>query len=125
MFDEIFDGLESKIAKRSGNNAALAKIYIELNDVARMVSAVKSTILQHVEENLRRDGLRWDECDVANFGITDPTPRAKVDEKAWEAALESSLELTKLENEYQSARTPFLVDATQDERPYIRKKRGA
>jgi hypothetical protein len=124
MFDEIFEKIESRIKRNSSNSDKLAEIYVSLNDAIGIMQAFKSTILDHIDENLRELGTRWGECAVANYGITDPNPRLKVDNSAWEDACENSEELAELEAEYQKARSPFMVDATQDERPYIRKKRG-
>ena len=121
----MLDETESRIETYADDNDELARIYVQLNDLSRRVSELKKLISAHIDENLRSQDLRWGECDIASYGITDPTPRAKIDEKAWQAAVEESMELTKLELEYQKARSPFMYDATQEPRVYIRKKRGA
>lgn len=119
-----FDELEAAIETNRDDNDELARLYLAMNDAAAQISALKKIALEHLEANLRNAGFDRGECDIATYGITDPAPHAKVDEKAWDAAVADSIELTQLEIEYNKARAPYLIDATQDPRPYVRKKRG-
>jgi len=116
------DEMQARIVTNSDDNEELVRVYIILSDLANSINALKKSVMVYVENNLRNAGKTWDETENASFGITDPKPRSRVDEKAWESAMESSLELTKLQVEYDRARSPFLQDATQQPRVYIRRR---
>jgi len=119
------DEMQARIVTNADDNEELVGIYLKLIDLSNSINVLKSTILHYVETNLRREDKTWDEIDEASFGITDPKPKAKIDEKAWDTAMTESMELTKLQVEYDRARAPFLTDATQEPRPYIRRKGSA
>jgi len=114
--------IQAHIETFSDSNEELVRTYLKLSDLSNLVDSLKAAIIDYVGENLEREEKRWDECDEATFGITDPKPKAKVDEKAWKEAVEESEELTRLNLEYTKARFPFMIDATLYPRPYIRRK---
>jgi len=118
------DSVEERIEQNQDSNGELSRIYIAILNLETFLGAMKKNIMEHVERNLTEANLIWGESDIATFGITQPTPRAKVDEKAWCAAVTFSDELRLLDTEYEKARMAYLKDATQPKRPYIRKKRG-
>jgi len=118
------DDTETRIEQNKDNNEELARIYIAMLNLETFLGTMKKDIMEHVERNLVESNLIWGESDIATFGITQPTPRAKVDEKAWRDAVAFSNELRLLDSEYEKARLAYLVDATQSKRPYIHKKRG-
>jgi len=118
------DDTEARIEQNKTNNEELARIYIAMLNLETFLSTMKKDIMEHVERNLVEADLIWGESDVATFGITQPTPKAKVDEKAWRDAVAFSNELRLLDAEYEKARMTYLIDATQSKRPYIHKKRG-
>ena len=118
------DTLEDRIDKSQESNDELASLYIGILNLESFLSAMKSAIMEHVEHNLIEANLNWGESDMATFGITQPTPKSKVDESAWRAAVLMSEELRALEVEYERARMSYLTDATQMPRPYIHKKKG-
>ncbi len=118
------DDVEERIKSSETNNEELARIYVAMLNLETFLSAMKKDIMEHVERNLVESNLIWGECDIATFGITQPTPRSKVDEKAWHSAISFSKELHALDTEYEKARMAYLKDSTQLKRPYIRKKKG-
>ncbi len=116
--------VEERIKSSETNNEELARIYVAMLNLETFLSAMKSDIMEYVERNLIESNLIWGECDIATFGITQPTPRSKVDEKAWRSAVGLSNELRALDTEYEKARMAYLTDSTQHKRPYIKKKKG-
>jgi len=118
------DSVEARIEKNKNSNDELARVYVALLNLETFLKAMKTDIMEHVERNLVESNLIWGECDVATFGITQPTPRSKVDEKAWNEAILGSHELYALDAEYAKARMAYYKDATQRKRPYIKMKKG-
>ena len=118
------DDVEASIEQNKANNDELARVYVALLNLETFLKAMKTNVIEHVERNLVEANLIWGECDVATFGITQPTPRSKVDEGAWEDAILGSKELHALNTEYTKARMAYYTDSTQRKRPYIKMKKG-
>ena len=118
------DEIELRIEKSKKKNGELAETYLSLLNLERFTGEMKSRILSYVEANLAVSGSAWGESDLTTFGTTQPSPRSKVNEKAWQSAIESSSTLQKLHEEYRSARMAYYIDATQQPRTYIKRKKG-
>lgn len=101
----------------------LTKTYLDLCDLANVISALKKKALQHIEDEMLSRDIEHGETDLATFGMTNPKPSVRVDEKAWEKAVADDAALLDLKNEYEKARFPFMKDATRSPRAYVRRKR--
>ena len=112
------------IEQAKNDNGDLAKLYLMICEQIAELEHHKDAIYEHLERNLIENNQMWGECEVASFGMTEPKPSTKIDKKAWEIAVADSLELNALELEYFKAQMPFMIDATQDSRPFIRRKRS-
>jgi hypothetical protein len=112
------------IKEHKDDPKALADCYAEMHEIAKQANKLKRGILDLIGNWMHETGVDWGETEQVTFGITNPNPRSKVNEKRWQEAVENSEVLAALEEEYNNARKPFLEDATQPPRPYIRKKRG-
>lgn len=119
------DSAEVRLETNSDDNDEVVRIYLDLCAEARRISKLKSRALTLVGENLDAAGTSWDENEFATYGFTQPRPRSKVSEKMWREALEENESLAQLQEEYDKARAPFLVDATQTPRPYVKEKKGS
>ncbi len=78
--------------------------------------------MNRIEKVLVENESEWGECETATYGITNPKPRAGVNEDAWREAVSSSAVLASLQDEYESARMPFVVDKTSAKRTFIKRK---
>jgi len=101
---------------------ALADYYIELHRVKKGIDALKHQIRDLLGNWMHNHHIDWGETDNATFGITNPSPRAKVNEQRWQEAVQKSVVLQALQTEYDNARKPFMEDATQPPRPFVRQK---
>jgi len=111
------------IEQAKNDNGDLAKLYLMICEQINELEHHKDAIYEHLERNLVENNQVWGECEVATFGMTEPKPSTKIDKKAWEIAVADSIELNALELEYLKAQMPFMIDATQNSRPFIRRKR--
>lgn len=102
---------------------ALCQFYLDLLDHQQQIHELKRKTLSHIESILENDDLDHGETDIATYGMTNPKPSVKIDKKEWKEAIETNPDLADLQREYERAQLPFMVDATQSPRPYIRKKR--
>lgn len=115
----------ASIEKYKDDNAELARLYLGMCETADVIEEIKKSILKRVEANLFNANIDWDQSQIATYGMTDPKPISRLDKQAWETAVFENPELSKLEVEYYKAQMPFMVNATQPSRPFVRRKRGS
>ena len=115
--------LQERAQKADTAEEAVA-LYLEMNKTIAECEEIKTRMLSVVKAYLDAFELDKDTLDNATIGFTNPQPKLSVDEQAWTLAVETQLDLFRIQTEYDKRRAAFITSSTPESKAYIRAKRG-
>ena len=113
-----------KRAQEADTAEKAVALYLEMNKTIAECEEIKTRMLSVVKAYLDAFELDKDFFDNATIGFTNPQVKLSVDEDAWSAAVETQLDLFRIQTEYEKKRAAFIRSSKPEQKAYIRAKKG-